>query len=239
MPTTLAARLAPTSGNKLSFGSDNGLFATVPGRPLGGTFGRVIDNSQGPAGQAWYYNTPGVTAAASLPATAAFWPLIVSRRAWLSGAVLNITTAGAAGSVVYNHLYGADPVTGLPGARLTTGSSWFQVNAQTVAFVSASPTTQGSPILDPFTLYWVLTWVNTAGAYPQVTCRTSTTNMANVLPRLTLPTSSTPYSNGYPALSETATSTWATLTAPPGSVAVGWNGTVSVVPYYWLEFVNV
>lgn len=232
---TLTAALSQDTGNGVSFGTDGGLFATAPPAPQGGTAGHTFDLSAAASGQAWWYNLPGANTQTTISGSAIYWPLLVTRAARLTGAALNVGTAGT-GSHLRNALYAADPVTGLPGTAIS--SNWFIVNTAAVAFTTATGVDTTS-VLSAFTPYYVLTWVYTTSGYPVVSCRTGAGSMIAPLPRVALPTSTSSYNTGYFGYTETVSAAaWNTLTVPPATVGTS-GSPAAYAPYYWLQFTNV
>lgn len=233
MPQVYGARLSVEPGNSMRFGSDGGLY--LPPSYVGGAGAApmyMIDTSRAAAGQSWSYAQPGAssTALAAVPGTAALYPFAVTRTVRLAGAQINVTAA-AAGSVLYQSVFGADPVTGGLGGKLADLCSF---SGAAVGLAGATLRAAGFTF-NARQLYWMCAW--SFGAAVTLTVRDPllAAPIRASAPPAAVAGFATRIGQGYPDTSVP----WATLTAAPETAApstavlsAGWG---ALVPHtHWL-----
>lgn len=166
MPVVITAKVSTDANNRLSFGSDGGLYQVSAYTGGGGQSPLwMIDNSWGAAGQTLAYTTTNMqySTVSMAPGTAWAIPFGVTRNCVIAGAQMNVTSVGA-GSTIYQSLYSADANTGLPSAKL---ADLFSFSGATVA--TAGATLRSNYALTARTLYWQYVWAVTAA--PTVSAR--------------------------------------------------------------------
>lgn len=220
MAVTVSARLSTDSGNALSFGSDTGLYGALPNPVRGGAQAWTIDNSWGTAvGTSYYYYLGNLSVAASPTAgTAYIWPIVFSRAAKFTSLQLYVSTAGA-GSSLYHSVYSSD-TTGLPSAKLSDLGYGSTAATGVVNHTMTDTTT----VWQPYTLYWVCSWINTSSASPTFYMR----NIGTSSIRLSVAPTGVGWwsSTGALSLLDT-TSGWTTRTTGPASLVIAANSTTA------------
>lgn len=219
MAVTVSARLSTDAGNGLTFGSDTGLYGALPGGVVrGGAQAWTVDNSWGTATGVPYFYYLGMTssAVAAVAGTAYVWPLVLSRAARFTALSAYVSSA-AANSGLYHAVYASDPVTGNPAAKLTD----LGFSAATVAGPAAHTMTDTTTVWQPYTLYWVASWISTTSAVPTLYMR-SIAAAGSI--RLTVAPTGVAWFNAPGALSLLdTTSGWAARTSGPGTLTIAAN----------------
>lgn len=232
MVVSIAAALSADAGNTLTFGSDNGLYAPVSA-PRSGAYGVAIDNSWMAVGGAAYYPQPSWQGnATAMLGQGLLWPIVVTRKARISGATMWATSAGAA-SVTFFSVFSALAATGLPGNKITDALSF---NSTVTGALNAT-VLDANAVLTAHTLYYGCAWTATTSGFPVLHHRSvpSTTNL--IQPRTT-PLPTTAFASSYPPFYADSSAGWSARTAAPAAIMAA-PAAVLNVPHVILQLTNV
>lgn len=208
MPVSLSAKLSSATGNQISYGSDNGLFAPA-GTATSNTVSWTIDNYFSASGATWWYQmmTYSNNQFTQLANLAQVWPVIFARPCRIADAEIYVQTA-AANSALYCSLYSSTGPNKMPGPKVSDLFR-FPTTATGIARAAAVDTTT---VFAGQTLYWVANWTNTTGALPSLYTRT----MTQGIHRATAISGAFASSGG---VSTENTQGWSSLTAGPATLA--------------------